>query len=532
MDVPISAQVRSLLEFSIEVLVIGGGLPSVFLQRPAWMRELRRRYSWRVLLSARPPFSKRWRWVGKALLVLGLLVTALLWYFGPPEQRVFYQRAFWFVLILAVLTVVFIFMRRWDTLTAGPVVLGLIVLWHIFLAADWPYSTLLCDWLGWAPTNCFYVSLVLGLLLVARLWYQVYMTSFPQVAHRIYWIAHYLYSSKREKEEKKKKKKDRFRDEPLRGGWNKVMARLAVPFFSWKWVQMLYPHVLESWKANALRDLGRLGANTQTPQETALVLQALEQLAKHIPVYTHGVNAPMVQMAEATSQTLWPLEASDREAFSKAIQVFRTLFRRWVRLVHEREHPAEAASQALNTESPLLPHITRLGYAILDREDAFSLLGEFLKIFSTNDNPEENHFEARALFVLGLRALQQKQWDALLHLVNKLREYARCVPENAEHIRTPIPGLEDVLSECEGTFWLLGLLAMIVVEYPGARPWVRRHLSPLFDLKDEEEATILCKMLVKAEDFFTSITLEPEVARAVCAFPEALGVACEGCDGD
>ncbi len=530
MDVPISAQVRSLLEFSIEVLVIGGGLPSVFLQRPAWMRELRRRYSWRVLLSAHPPFSKRWRWFFKALLVLAF-VGVLLWRSVAPS--IWSQVAFWFVLIVAVFTVIVIGMHWWDTLTAGPVLLGLIVLWHILLAADWPYRTILCDWLGWAPTNCFYASLVLGLLLVARLWYLVYMTSFPQVAHRIYWVAHYLYPS----EDEEKKKKDRFRDEPLRGGWNKWMARLAVWFFSWKWVQKAYPHVLESWKANALRDLGRLGANTQTPQETGLVLQALSQLAQSIPVYTHGVNAPMVQMAEATSQTLWPLEASDREAFSKAIRVFRTLFRRWVRLVHEHENPEEAASQALNTESPLLPHITRLGYAILDREDAFSLLSEFLKIFSTDDNPEENHFEARALFLLGLRALQQKQWDALLHLVNKLREYARCVPENAGRIRTPIPDvpfwipvLEDVLSECETTFWLLGLLAMIVVEYPGARPWVRRYLSTLFDLEDEEEAAILCMMLAKAEDFFTSITLEPEVARAVCAFPEALGVACSTCD--
>lgn len=51
---PISEDVRTLLEFSIELLVVGGGLPSLFLQRPAWLRELRNRYSvWSAVRLAR-----------------------------------------------------------------------------------------------------------------------------------------------------------------------------------------------------------------------------------------------------------------------------------------------------------------------------------------------------------------------------------------------------------------------------------------------------------------------------------------------
>ena len=443
---PLPDEVRSLLELSIEILVIGGGLPALFLERPAWLRDLRERYS-------------LWRWLPWA--------------------------------------------EKWNGLVTIPVVLGAIMLGHIGLAAGW-----------WSvPRGYFYGSLVLSLILVALLWYQVGMTGFTQVAQRIFWFAWYDY-----------KRRSFPCKPPLEEGHGNARAPTDIPRgWPWvlAWVQAWFPRA--TWRQRAIRDLGRLGANTRTPQETRLVLTALSELAKVVPLDTSGKHSPVEQLCEATLHSLWPIKSSDEEAFRLAIQVFDTVLKRWARARQQ----AQAASndngcQARQlAEGPMLPHLTKLGQALAEYHPYLLHSDEFLRVFDVTDHTRDNHQEAEALFEIGMHALRLGRWDPLLHITTTLHRYAQvgvgAWREDVPLVHAAQDAYERRQELDEGFIWYLGLVAMMVHTAPATLPWVRRELGlhePLcaHDQANRRAWEAVCR---EAARFFTRRVLKPTVAAAV-----------------
>jgi len=473
---PLSDEVRGLLEFSIELLVIGGGLPSLFLQRPAWLRELRERYS------------------------------------------------FWSIVP---------FVREINSSVAIPVILGVILIWHIALAAGW--CCISWTWASWL----FYCSLGLSLLLVALLWYQVRMTSFPQVVKRVFWLGWYIFEPQTRSSSKFDPSFLESATPRIEDGWNKTVALMQ---YSFSRLLLRLPLRLlrllklprETWP-NLVRDLGRLGANTRTPRETHLVLRALGDLAQVIPLNTYGRNPPLVQWAEAIAQTLWPLDASDEEAFRRAIEAFRRIFKRWGEAEQVSRDTADKSGEL--AESPLLPHLYRLGRGLLEHYP--DLLEEYLAILTPYDADRDNRNESHLLFRLGLRAVEREQWEDLLRVANKLREYVWCSPNNQPVDETGMPPMptcvqqkqshtnngdeyDDVslewITDCEPTLWFIGLMAYVVEQHPYSCQWVERFLSRLYPLDNAQAVEDLKCTLQHAQRFFTTVTFHPEIVQAIHGF--------------
>ncbi len=463
MDLP--GEVRPLLEFSIELLVIGGGLPSLVLQRPAWLREIRDRYSiWRFI-----------PWLG-----------------------------------------------RLNGLTITPLLLGLILFWHIGLAAGW-------RWAFWGRNaqeiqKWFYVSLALSLVLVGWLWYQVLMTSFPQVAQRLFWLAWY--------------KQKRLSSTPLSSPHTNLKQASEKPTMQgplWARGVAYFLAVLapETTIVQALQDLGRLGANTQTPQETILILQALYDLAKVIPIETSATHAPISELCAATTASLWPLNSSNWEAFHTAITIFAVLLPRW-RDRGEKEPsrqegtivaPSSVPKPGMRAESPLLPHLYTLGRALLTQYEDL-LRQSYLDLFRIVKGDKrigENHGAARLLFLLGVQAARNHQWEAVLYIAEKAHEYHLCDLEqwSVHPHGQPEDALVEWADKCEATAWYLGLLAYVAHHAKGTRPWVERYLRRDFGLDEGDvDAQARARRLLRSAldysaQFFTRLTLEPETAEAL-----------------
>ncbi|NPA31357.1 MAG: hypothetical protein GXO37_05090 [Chloroflexi bacterium] len=477
---PLSDEVRNLLEFSIELLVIGGGLPSLFLQRPAWLRELRQRYSvWRAI---------------------------------PGLNRI-------------------------DALAVVPPILGIVVLFHLCIAAGW------CPWDETVTRTVFYASLFIAFIFVAVLWYQVRMTAFTQATLRMFWLAWYMLRKSSPKPTAVTlpsaiNGRDNDNDEPtdeaslpeihesphIPGCWNRCVA----------WLQShLVPRKPEEWRTKVIRDLGRLGANTRTPQETVFVLKALGNLAYVVPVTTSGKESALAQLTEATSRTLWPLEASDQEAFERAIRVFENVLKRWTeekgKLLAENDERS-----GIMAESPLMPHLYRLGREILNH---FPLLTKrYLKMFTPHDDVRDNNSEAHLLFLLGLQATGNEQWEPLLYILEKLREYTTCTfgpnmkqdtGQKPRCVRS-MPGYnqdDDLqwLEKCEPTLWFLGLVAYLQQHTSASWPWLRKYLIRLWpwDEGDEARQELRCA-LEQAQRFFTTVVFQPETAHAVACLAQRL----------
>ncbi len=492
---PISEDVRTLLEFSIELLVVGGGLPSLFLQRPAWLRELRNRYS------------------------------------------------VWSAVRLA---------RHVNSLAVIPPLLGLIIFWHLGLAAGWSWATFGLN--ESMLKGLFYLSLSLGLMAVGWLWYQVRMTSFLQVTQRIFWLIWYVHKRPQHRMPSANRLQSMWgRDSLVHQRHHQGSSPaadtflLAVPsvpggwarFVAWLFTRIWFRPQNE-WLGNALQDLGRLGANTRTPQETIFVLQALHDLARIVPMDTTAARAPLARLCEATTQSLWPIDASNTEAFAKAIGVFRELLQRWRQtpIISEPSHEEQARNipppEGTRSESPILPHLYRLGQAVLDHQEML-LRSDYLALFKASLNEDrlgESHGEARVLFLLGVQALRRGQWEAVLYIAEKLREYSLCdlrqnlSPGSIRRVdlaKAEDEALLDWSERCEATAWYLGLVSIIIYKAPGAWPWIIRYLKKDFGLQEDTLSdTILCIALKYSVQFFTRLTLEPETAQAVACLRERL----------
>ncbi len=495
---PLPDEVRNLLEFSIELLVIGGGLPSLFLQRPAWLRELRQRYSfWRIM---------------------------------PIINRI-------------------------DALSGVPPALGGVVLFHLCIAAGW------CPLPETFIRAAFYGSLIFAFFLVAALWYQVRMTAFSQATQRIFWLAWYLFNRENTSVAASHnftngRTANRGDVHPISsfkktnltpripGGWNKFIARIQnriVFAKSTKWPLKVFrakrkdtlQQIQKEWRNKVIRDLGRLGTNTRTPQETILILQALADLAHIIPVVTPGQDGPLAQLTEATSRTLWPLEASDQEAFERAIQVFKNVLERWVAEKVKLRETADELKSGLMAESPILPHLYLLGREILNHFPQL-LQQHYLELFAPLDDVRDNNSEASLLFHLGLQAAANEQWEPLLYILEKLREYALCAPnqdpEGERHPACSIPNeaktTDDSLNwieQCEPTLWFLGLTAYLAHHVPASWPWLRKYLIRLWPWeKDDTAQQELQCALQLAQRFFTTLVFQPETAHAVACLAQRL----------
>ena len=469
---PLSSEVRSLLEFSIELLVIGGGLPTIFLQRPAWLREMRERYSfWKSKRG-----FKRYTPQNTTKIARLKILQNLLTFFLIPFLNIF-GKLMW----------------------GAPVILGVLVLYHICLSyGNITFAKLLCN-----SRESFYFSLGFSILLVGLLWYQVYMTSFSQIARRIFWLAWCTFQREKGQEEAN--------IPSFHKGWAYFVAQLQITL-SPNWVYNLS-------QKNALQDLGRLGANTRTPQETLFILNALEHLADVIPLETSGHKPLVVQLCEATAHSLWPIESSSEEAFKKSLKIFQVVLERWLaERSKANNNNGTDASKGHYEEGSFLEYLLKVGQGILEYHPHL-LRHEFLSLFTPYDDQRDNNSEARLLFLLGIQAHRQRKWESLLYIAEKLREYAFCTLEQQSSNSCKRETLEWI-ERCEPTIWYIGLLAFAVYQTPGAWPWVARYL----DL-DEDSALLqkeLSCILENAQNFFTTFTLEPEVAQAISCLRQRL----------